>query len=107
VGRATVRPAARRDLIQHFAYIGEKAGVNGARRFLVETRHSFTELAQNPHLGALRQTAKFPALRMWRVRHFEKYLIFYQPVTSGVEIERVIHAAQDYTRLLSLESPRS
>jgi hypothetical protein len=24
---------------------------------------------------------------MWRVQHFEKYLIFYQPIAEGVEIE--------------------
>jgi plasmid stabilization system protein ParE len=44
-------------------------------------------------------------LRMWRVRHFEKYLIFYQPIPDGVQIERVIHAAQDYTRILAPSPP--
>lgn len=106
MGRATVRPAARRDLVQHFVYIAENGGLSSARRFLDEARSSFAELGQNPRLGALRKTAEFPALRMWRVRHFEKYLIFYQPVVSGVEIERVIHASQDYTRLLPPEPSR-
>ena len=99
MSRATVRPAARRDLIRHFAYIGENAGLDTARRFLAEARGSFLELAQTRHLGARRPSGKFPSLRMWRVRHFEKYLIFYQPIPDGVQIERVIHAAQDYTRI--------
>ena len=101
MGRAIVRPAARRDLIRHFAYIGENGGLDAARRFLAEARGSFLELAQTTHLGARRQSEKFPTLRMWRVRHFEKYLIFYQPIPDGVQIERVIHAAQDYTRILA------
>jgi plasmid stabilization system protein ParE len=42
---------------------------------------------------------------MWRVGHFEKHLIFYQPIPDGVRIERVIHAAQDYTRILAPEPP--
>ena len=38
---------------------------------------------------------------MWHVRQFEKYLIFYHPLADGVQIERVIHAAQDHTRILT------
>jgi plasmid stabilization system protein ParE len=60
--RAIVRPAARRDLIRHFAYIGENSSLGAARRFLAEARDSFLELAQMPHLGAPRKTKKFPKL---------------------------------------------
>jgi plasmid stabilization system protein ParE len=100
LGRAIVRPAARRDLIRHFAYIGENSSIAAACRFLSEARDTFLELAQMPHLGAPGKSRKFPTLRMWRVRHFEKYLIFYQPIPEGVRVERVIHAAEDYTRIL-------
>jgi plasmid stabilization system protein ParE len=34
------------------------------------------------------------------VRDFARYLIIYRPVTGGVQIERVIHSAQDYQRVL-------
>jgi plasmid stabilization system protein ParE len=37
---------------------------------------------------------------MWRVRDFAKYLIFYRTLEDRLEIERVIHAAQDYTRVM-------
>lgn len=102
-GRAIVRPAARRDLTRHFAYIAENGSLDAARRFLARARQTFLELAQTPHLGAPRKSRKFPALRMWRVRQFEKYLIFYHPLPDGAQIERVIHAAQDYTRVLTLD----
>jgi toxin ParE1/3/4 len=103
VGRAIVRPAARRDLIRHFAWLGENGSINVAHRFLAAARAAFLELAQAPNLGAPGKSEKFPALRMWRGRHFEKYLIFYDPRTNGVQVERVIHASQDYTRILSPE----
>jgi toxin ParE1/3/4 len=101
MGRALVRPAARRDLIRHFAYIGEKSGLTAARRFHVAAHLTFDELGEAPRIGAPRHVAKFPNLRMWRVQEFEKYPIFYKPVKDGVQIERIVHAAQDYTRILA------
>jgi toxin ParE1/3/4 len=85
--------------------MGENSGLDAAHRFLAEARASFLELAQTAHLGARRPSEKFPTLRMWRVRHFENYLIFYQPIPDGVQIERVIHAAQDYTRIIEPSPP--
>ena len=37
---------------------------------------------------------------MWRVQGFEGYLIFYRPRPSGITVERVIHASQDFQRML-------
>ncbi len=102
MGRAIVRPAARRDLVQHFAYIGENSGLATARRFQGAARATFAELAQTPGMGAPRKVKNFPNIRMWRVREFEKYLIFYEPKDSDVEIVRVIHAAQDYNRIVNV-----
>jgi len=102
MGRAIVRPAAQRDLIRHCAYIGENGSLATARRFLVAARLTFAELAQMPSMGAPRKIGKFPNLRMWRIREFEKYLIFYEPAGDNVEILRVIHAAQDYNHVLNL-----
>lgn len=101
MGRALVKRAARRDLIRHFAYIGEKSSLVMARRFRDAARLTFSELATMPGMGAPRKLKKFPNLRMWKVRDFEKYLIFYQPAGQNIEIERVIHAAQDYNRVLN------
>jgi toxin ParE1/3/4 len=101
MGRAIVRPAARRDLIRHFAYLGENASVDVARRFLSAARLSFSELARMPGMGAPNKLRKHPQVRMWRINGFEKYLIFYQPFSSNIEIIRVIHAAQDYNRIMN------
>jgi len=90
MGRVTVRPAAQRDLIRHFAYIGENSSLAAARRFLAAARLTFDELAQTPGMGVFRKLGKFPNLRMWRVREFEKYLIFYQPVFVASENVRLL-----------------
>ncbi len=102
MGRAIVRPAARRDLIRHFAYIGEKSSLATARRFQAAARATFAELAQSPGMGAPKKVERLPEIRMWRIREFEKYLIFYEPIGGGVEIMRVIHAAQDYNRIVNV-----
>ena len=44
---------------------------------------------------------RLSGMRMWRVRGFEHYLIFYVPLSSGMTICRIIHAAQDYTQILN------
>ncbi len=40
---------------------------------------------------------------MWRVKGFEKYLIFYQPQTDGVKILHIVHGAQNYNLLFEEE----
>ena len=32
---------------------------------------------------------------MWPVRGFEKHVIFYRPVATGIDVVRVLHAARD------------
>ncbi len=56
MGRAIVRPAARRDLVRHFAYIGENSGLAAARRSPANC-----QLSQPAHVASsrLRQIADF------------------------------------------------
>ena len=42
----TQREAARRDLVEHFVYLAENAGLDVAERFLSNAEASFTELAR-------------------------------------------------------------
>jgi toxin ParE1/3/4 len=95
------RAAAKRDLIIHFASLAE-GSVEAARRFLRAAEKSFQDLAAMPKMGAPHRppNEKLVGLRMWHVRGFENYLIFYRAIASGVAIERVIHAKQDHQRIL-------
>ena len=36
---------------------------------------------------------------MWRVKGFEKHLVFYVPVERGIKILHIIHSAVDYNRV--------
>ncbi|WP_082491638.1 type II toxin-antitoxin system RelE/ParE family toxin [Duganella sp. Leaf126] len=45
------RAAARSDLIEHFVYLAESAGVGVADRFLARAEASFAMLASQPLLG--------------------------------------------------------
>ena len=98
----TKREAARRDLIEHFVYLAEEAGLDVAERFLAKAEASFNVLAQQPEMGAP-LTLKHPALanlRKWRVKGFDNHLVFYEPRPDGVSIVRVLHAARDWWGLL-------
>lgn len=96
--------AARRDVIEHYVYLAEKAGESTAERFLVSLESSVSLLLEQPLLGApltLRAEA-LQNLRKWSVKGFENVLIFYSPRQDGIALVRVLHAAQNRWSLLSL-----
>lgn len=103
MARAVQRTAARRDFIIHYAYLLEHAGLAIARRFREAVEQTYAELAKMPHMGVpgkVRQ-GKHVGVRLWRVRDFDSYIIAYRPHRVGVAIERLIHAKQDYQRILN------
>ena len=74
--------------MDHFVFLGDKASVDVARRFLHACNVSFQALAHMPELGTQRsfRNPRFSSVRAWPVKGFERYLIFYRPLTDGVEI---------------------
>ena len=99
------RAAARRDLVEHFVYLAESAGLDTAERFLAQAEASFNDLATQPMIGAP-LTLKHPELagmRKWRVKDFDNFLIFYLPRPDGVSVVRVLYAARDWWGLLGIE----
>ena len=104
VARVYKRSSAKRDLVEHFVYLVENAGIETAERFLSNTSESFHSLARYPRMGsalALRDP-RLAGMRKWRVDGFERFLIFYLPRPDGVSIVRVLHAAQDWWGLLGV-----
>lgn len=47
---------------------------------------------------------KLFGLRMWFVKGFENYLIFYRPFGNYIEIVRVLHPSQDRDAILAVEA---
>jgi toxin ParE1/3/4 len=103
MARVVVRPKAERDIRQIFVYLIENAGIEVTKRFRLATSETLRDLTRMPSLGApgkVRRTA-FQGVRMWRVKGFEDYLLFYFPLDQdGIAVERVIHAKRDYRRMM-------
>ena|SRR5438067_11409470 len=87
------------ELVNLSAYLAER-DEEAAHAFLDACDKSFTFLATNRYVGSLRafESPELSGVRMWRVKGFEKYLIFYCPIESGIRIVHVLHSATDYNR---------
>lgn len=97
-----LRPRARRELVQHFDYLEEQAGLAVAERFFNAAYDTFEALARMPRMAPL-CGFKRPALRQlrrWPVKGFESWLIFYRAKRNGVEIVHILHGARDIESLL-------
>lgn len=97
------QPAVEDDLLDAFVHIGLESPA-AADRFLVAAERTFRELRDEPGLGRRRDFSEshLADLRSWRIRGFENWLIFYRPVSEGVEIIRVLHGARDLDELFEL-----
>jgi toxin ParE1/3/4 len=80
------RPAAQRDLLEHFVALGERAGEATALRFLQAAEDTFATLAAMSGMGRAEDfdNPRLTGMRRWRVRGFDNYLIFYQPPAQAL-----------------------
>ena len=100
-----IRAAAKRDLVDRYAYLAEEADEATAERFLTKVEQTFELLATQPQMGSplLLKNPKFAGLRKWRIEGFENTLVFYLPRGEGMSIVRVLHAARDWWSMIGLE----
>ena len=100
--RARFSPRAARDLDEISGYIAtdNPEAAERVRRIILNTGDF---LAQHPELGRrIRKAAtRHLQIRWFVVPKFPNYLLFYQPWQGTIMIVRVLHAAQDWTRLFS------
>lgn len=92
------------ELVNLSAYLAEE-DEQIAQSFLNACDTTFQFLAANRLIGTIREfkSSELSAVRMWRVKNFEKYLIFYTPTRLGVRILHVLHSAVDYNRVFEDE----
>ena len=88
------------ELVSLSFYIAEQ-DEDAAQRFLDACDETFRFLADNRFVGSERKfsSLKLSDVRMWRVNSFEKYLVFYQPLSDGIKILHVVHSARNYNLL--------
>jgi toxin ParE1/3/4 len=97
------RAAARPDLVDIFVFLSRHSGPV-AHRFLESAERTFQRLLESPGLGGLADfgEADLATLRVFPVRDFRNYPIFYRPVEGGIEIVRVLHGSRDIEALLTV-----
>jgi len=91
-------PKAEQDLDGIADSIADHAGLELGLRFLGAAFKQFSLLATQPDMGwpCKLNHRDFKNARVFRVEEpFAKYLIFYIPTKSQVEILRILHGAQD------------
>jgi plasmid stabilization system protein ParE len=95
-----IQPQARRDLLDTYRNLREIFGPTKAEHFQSNAFQTFRDLAGMPNMGAPRRIERDPHrdLRMWRIRDFEEYQVFYSVEPEFVRISRVIHAKRNYRR---------
>lgn len=89
-------PVADRDLSAIARYIAVSNPV-AAHAWLEEMHETFRLLGSNPEMGQLLQNDRFEQLR---AHSRGNYVIFYQPMTDGIEVLRVLHGARRHDRLI-------
>ena len=99
-GRILKRPQAERDIEEAFVFIAERdedAGLD----FLFAVEETLELVAANPLIGAERKfdAVELSSVRMWRIKSYEKYLIFYFVRENAIELIRLIHSSLDYNRV--------
>ena len=99
--RVVRSPRAGQDLIESAIYLEGRAGLTKADRFLNAVEEAFSNLAVFPFMGPLMtgMPPRHRGVRTWRVPGFRNHLIFYRPISAGVEILRVLHGARDIAAL--------
>src|ERR1700719_2188022 len=101
--RFVLRPKADQDLDQQAYYLATEAGPETGHRFLVAARETFALLSTQPQTGLASSSTEPEGGGSVGVSGFEKMLVLYSPVSSGIEIVRVIHGSRHLVAFLRRE----
>jgi plasmid stabilization system protein ParE len=86
---------AQNDLAEIADYLSERSA-RAADRVLDAFLMTFERLAENPWMG-MNRADLHPGLRMFVPRRrADSFVIFYYPLSDGIEVSDVVHASQDW-----------
>jgi len=71
--------------------------IEAADRFLDAAYATLENLSRMPGMGRPRRFSRetLSELRSFRVKGFDNYLVFYQPISDGIEVLHILHGARD------------
>ncbi len=94
--RLEITSPADGDIDRHFNSIVSES-LEAAVKFYDAVFQTFDDLLVMPLMGRESEyrSHKLDDMRQWRVKGFPKYLIFYRPLSDGLEIIRILHGASD------------
>jgi toxin ParE1/3/4 len=97
-------PQAEKDIDSHCNFFAQKS-VEKSLKFDQAVFETFERLCEMPNIGAERtyQNSKLFGVRLWFVKGFEKYIIFYRAFGNYIEIIRVLHSSQNTDSILEEE----
>lgn len=77
--------------------------LEAAGRFYNAVENTAAMLVELPNMGSPRSypETELQNVRIFRVKDFEKYLIFYREIEETIEIVRIVHGARDLPKLFS------
>ena len=89
-------PAADSDLLEIWGYTDGRWGAEQADTYLRKIDTRMTYLGNNPKRGKKR--TELPGRPM--SYHEGRHVIFYRPITTGIEVIRILHDGMDFSRHL-------
>jgi toxin ParE1/3/4 len=97
--RLVLERHAEEDFTGHVDYLTQDRPA-AALAFIDAVERAFARLAELPEIGSPRafRNPRLEGIRMWPVPQFQNYLIFYRIAGEAIQVLRILHAAQDYTR---------
>ena len=99
--RILITPKASQDLDEICNFIAQN-NLDTALEFFDAAMQTFSQLAKNPGMGTVYEVSKpeLQGLRKWRVKKFDKYIIFYCYSDYLVEIIRILYYGRDISAIL-------
>ena len=94
-------PAVDVEILDFAKYIA-RDNPAASLRFIKQCKVTFEHLAIHPYLGSRLKfkNRKLEKIRVWPVRSFKQYLIFYVPQKNEIKILHILHSARDILEIL-------
>jgi toxin ParE1/3/4 len=105
--KAVIRPRAQDDILRQFRwYLVEQDAPDAAFWFVEAVEASVEQLVRMPDMGAPREIGNpaLKGLRLWPVKDFDEFLIFYVVAGDTVRVIRILHGKRDIDRIQKKES---